>query len=139
MRGIFILSLLILGFGFTVNAHEDEKTNRDTTSAVVVYDAEVKFLPSMAYRPSDYTAMIDSLLLLDRVPVSLVNQLSIYRMLAGHASISLNSIVDSLFDTKNVPQSTINAVNLYLTALDDAQNAPHGFAAFVPQTSDRSK
>lgn len=133
MRGTLLIAIFFGSISLFANDPDSEKTPRDTASAVVVYDAEVKFLPSIAYRPADYTSMIDSLLLLERVPLSLINQLSIYRMLSAYESDALSNVIDSIFDTNNVPQPTLNAVNLYLTAIDQELTAPHGFAAFAPQ------
>jgi murein DD-endopeptidase MepM/ murein hydrolase activator NlpD len=79
--------------------------------------------------------MIDSLLSLDTVPIALVNQLNVYRMLSRQSKHQLTAVIDSIFEADNIPQTVVNAVNLYATALHESLQKPTGFAAYVPYSS----
>src|SRR5690606_23457399 len=86
------------------------------------------------YGVKDYSRMIDSLVVLDTVPVSLVNQLSVYRMLADKNAGELELVIDSIFEMENVPQPILNAVNIYMTTMEDILAQPTGFYAYVPES-----
>lgn len=135
LRILFSTISLIIIFQFSSWSATCSDAPRDTVTAVVVYNAETTFLPELSYRVADYSHMIDSLVMLDTVPVALVNQLNIYRMLASKSTKNLNSVIDSIFDLEFVPQPVLNAVNTYMIAMDRVLAQPTGFAAYVP-TSD---
>lgn len=122
------------GNGKTPKSEEKENTavKRDTSSAVVIYDAEAKFIPSSEYDVAFYTDMIDSLVQLDTVPVALINQLNVYRNLTKRKRCELLYVVDSIFESPRVPKPVVNAVNIYLNALERELAAPTGFYAHVP-------
>ncbi len=126
----FVLSLISLA-SFALDG-DPKNSKRDTSLAVVVYDASAKFIPDVNYDVVDYSAMIDSLVMLDTVPVSLVNQLNIYRMLADKEPEELEAVIDSIFESRHVPMPVINAVNIYMNAMGNSLLAPTGFYAFVP-------
>lgn len=128
---ICVFSLVLFAFNCLAHGKDTEKEKRDTTLAVVVYDADVKFIPKATYTVEDYSLLIDSLVRLESVPVALVNQLNVYRTLAMNP-MKLGSVVDSIFETPNIPKPVINAVNIYLSAMAEALAAPTGFAAYVP-------
>ncbi len=107
-------------------------SRRDTTAAVVVYNAATKFIPNARLTVEDYTHMIDSLVMLDTIPVSLVNQLNVYRNLSNRKRSELWQVVDSIFDSPNVPRPVVNAVNIYLSAIEEEMAAPKGFYAHIP-------
>ena len=111
---------------------DEYEAPRDTSSAVVVYNAETKFLPSISYTTDDYSLWIDSLLSLDTVPLALVNQLNVYRMLSRQSKEQLTAVIDSIFEADNIPQTVVNAVNLYSSAFFEYLQKPTGFAAYVP-------
>lgn len=115
------------------NGEEDSEAKRDTASAVVLYDAGAKFMPTAAYDVEFYTNMIDSLVRVDPIPVYLVNQLNVYRNLTKRNRSELFHVVDSIFQAPMVPQPVLNAVNIYLTALERELAAPVGFYAHVPE------
>ncbi len=128
-----ILSLLLPTLALAGGPNENKPaTARDTSSAVVVYNADTRFIPEAAYTPEDYAGMIDSLVRLENVPVSLVNQLNVYLHLSKRPSADLSQVIDSLFELPSVPQPVLNAVNLYMGAMQRAMEAPTGFAAFIP-------
>ncbi len=135
LKIIFSTVFLVSLFQFSAHSSPLSDPPRDTVSAVVVYNAEITFLPKLSYRTSDYSRMIDSLVMRDTVPVALVNQLNIYRMLASKSPKKLNMVIDSIFDLDFVPQPVLNAVNTYMIAMDRALAQPTGFAAYIP-TSD---
>lgn len=142
----YILAALLLlplfafsGNGNTPNGNGDKSPDenrpakRDTATAVVVYDADAKFMPTAAYDVAFYTEMIDSLVMLDPIPVHLVNQLNVYRNLTKRKRSELFHVVDSIFQAPMVPKPILNAVNIYLTALERELAAPVGFYAYVPE------
>ncbi len=105
---------------------------RDTATAVVVYNAHTRFIPERHYTSQYYEHMIDSLVRLDKVPVSLVNQLNVYLHLSKRDTDELRQVIDSIFELSSVPQSVLNAVSLYMTAMENSHIATTGFAAYVP-------
>ena len=111
---------------------DGDPAKRDTSSAVVVYEAKSEFKPHAAYSADHYNRVIDSLVLLDTVPVRLVNQLSIYRTLAERKSYELPAVIDSIFESDYVSATTISAVNLYMSAVDKSFGEPSAFAHYVP-------
>lgn len=125
------LSLLVFPFLLLANGPETE-ARRDTASAVVVYDADAKFIPNTSMGARDYTQMIDSLVRLDTIPVALVNQLNVYRNLSSRNPGELSQVIDSIFESPHVPKPVLNAVNIYMTAMREAMDVPTGFAAFIP-------
>ena len=137
MRLPLILSIswffLFSGSSVLGNFTEPE-ASRDTTTAVVIYNAETRFLPQEKFTAIDYTRMIDSLVMLDTVPVHLINQLSIYSVLADKDAVELELIIDSIFDLDNVPQPVLNAVNMYMTTMEEVLARPRGFYAYVPES-----
>src|SRR5690606_17626389 len=112
MRLSFTVSIFLLSF-LSISRlqafHTEPESTRDTATAVVVYNADARFLPHPDYGVKDYSRMIDSLVVLDTVPVSLVNQLSVYRMLADKNAGELELVIDSIFEMENVPQPILNA------------------------------
>ncbi|NEN23608.1 peptidoglycan DD-metalloendopeptidase family protein [Cryomorpha ignava] len=130
---VFLLSFLSISKGYAI--HTEPESVRDTATAVVVYNADARFLPQANYGVKEYTRMIDSLVVLDTVPVSLVNQLSVYRMLADKNAGELELVIDSIFDMENVPQPVLNAVNIYMTTMEDALAQPTGLYAYVPEST----
>jgi len=128
-----LLSIFSVSELFAVNT--EPESARDTATAVVVYNADARFLPNASYAVEDYNRLIDSLIVLDTVPVSLVNQLSVYRMLAEKSSDELTLVIDSILDMEVVNQPVLNAVNIYISAMGDAITGPSGFYAYVPQSS----
>ncbi len=114
--------------------HTEPESARDTAAAVVVYNANARFIPQPDYRISDYSRMIDSLVTLDTVPVSLVNQLNIYRMLADKNADELKLVIDSIFEMESVPAPVLNAVNIYMSAMNEVLAQPTGFYAYVPMS-----
>jgi murein DD-endopeptidase MepM/ murein hydrolase activator NlpD len=134
IRAFFMLfAILSVSVANASLGNPEKKETRDTTLAVVVYDANAKFIPDVESTVSDYSLMIDSLLRLDTVPIHLVNQLNIFRMLSEKDEKNLESVIDSIFETKNVPKPVLNAVNLYMSAMEDSRRAPSGFYAYVPE------
>ncbi len=131
-KSAFVCFLTLLPFLVLATEPESNPAKRDTSTAVVVYDADVKFIPEANLTSADYTAMIDSLIGLSSIPVSLVNQLNIYRTLSEYENDELGFVIDSIFETPDVPQTVLNAVNLYMTSIDRSMRAPTGFAAYVP-------
>lgn len=132
-RAFFMLIALLSVLAANASGGDPEKETRDTTLAVVVYDADAKYIPDVRSSVSDYSFMIDSLLRLDTVPIYLVNQINIFRMLAEKDADNLDAVVDSIFETRNVPKPVLNAVNLYMSAIEDSRRAPTGFYAYVPE------
>jgi len=130
-----LLILLCASFSVRASGGNDFNSPRDTASAVVVYNADTQFLPSISYTTDDYSVMIDTLLSLDTVPIALVNQLNVYRMLSRQNKQQLTAVIDSIFEADNIPQTVVNAVNLYATALHESLQKPTGFAAYVPYGS----
>jgi murein DD-endopeptidase MepM/ murein hydrolase activator NlpD len=132
------ISLISIALGIstflTAGNDKTERTARDTSVAVVVYDARAKFVPDAHLNVEDYSVLIDSLVRLDTVPVSLVNQLNIYRMLAAESTQRLPLVIDSIFEAEDVPQPVLNAVNMFMTSREEALRAPTGFAAYVPES-----
>lgn len=124
--------LLVLPFLSFATEPESNPAKRDTSTAVVVYDADVKFVPETSFTIEDYSRMIDSLIQLETIPVSLVNQLNIYRTLSGYENEELSFVIDSIFESPDIPQTVLNAVNIYMTSVDRSMRAPTGFAAYVP-------
>lgn len=133
---LFIVLSLISIASFAADG-DPLKERRDTSLAVVVYDASSKFIPDVTYDASDYSTMIDSLVMLDTVPVSLVNQLNIYRMLARKNPEELEVVIDSIFESSHVPIPVINAVNIYMNAMGTSLKAPTGFYAYVPNAGSK--
>ncbi|HKK39787.1 MAG TPA: hypothetical protein VJ949_10245, partial [Cryomorphaceae bacterium] len=86
---LILLALLVSFSSFG----EGDPVRRDTASAMVVYDAEVKFVPRADYSSAHYEKVIDSLVMLDTVPVSLVKQLSIYKRLSEKKPAELPAII----------------------------------------------
>ena len=111
---------------------DDLKSPRDTSSAVVVYNSKTQFQPNISLSTDDYSHMIDSLLHLDTVPIALVNQLNVYRMLSRQSKQQLTVVIDSIFEADNIPQTVVNAVNIYASAFFESMQRPTGFAAYVP-------
>lgn len=132
---ILIPLMFLISHSLMAGNPELKKTPRDTSSAVVVYDASATFIPNATLGANDYSALIDSLLMLDSVPLTLVNQLNVYRSLAGKSKYELDVIIDSLFALDVVPQPVLNAVNIYMVAAEDFLSAPTGFAAYVPYSA----
>jgi len=128
------LSLLILSvcvwplfsFGFS------DPTKKDTASAMVVYDARVAFLPKANFTSNYYQEIIDSLVQLDTVPLSLINQLNIYKTLSSRNEAELPLVIDSIFESQAVTQSALNAVNIYVAAIDRSVWRPSGFELYIP-------
>ncbi len=136
-RAICLLLLSFYSaFSFAHNGEPDTE-KRDTSMAVVIYDANAKFIPDVNFSVVDYSGMIDSLLMLDTVPISLVNQLNIYRMLSEKDQQDLGTVIDSIFEIPNVPMPVLNAVNIYMSAMGSALMAPTGFAAYIPQSESK--
>lgn len=135
IRLLFLTLTGLLTLPFSVQGASANKTPRDTASAVVVYNADNTFLPDIHYEVDDYTAIIDSLVQLDTVPVALVNQINIYRMLSTRVPEDLNAVIDSIFELDFVPQPVLNAVNTYMVTMSEALARPKGFAAYVPQSA----
>lgn len=137
---IFFTLITFLGFFLSISQlhafHTEPESIRDTATAVVVYNADARFLPQPDYGIEEYSRMIDSLVVLDTVPVSLVNQLSVYRMLADKDAGELEHVIDSIFEMENVPQPVINAVNIYMTTMEEVLAQPTGFYAYVPHSSE---
>lgn len=132
---ISIISCFLLLSELSVFGNFTEpETVRDTAAAVVVYNAEARFLPQEDFKTIDYSHMIDSLVMLDTVPVHLVNQLNIYRILADKDAVELEMVIDSIFDLDNVPQPVLNAVNMYMTTMEAILAKPTGFHAYVPES-----
>ncbi len=111
----------------------DHEPARDTSNAVVVYDADARFIPHASYTAEYYSHIIDSLVRLDTIPVALVNQLNVYRSLAIREPGELAAVIDSIFESPAVPKPVLNAVNIYMAAIEDAMRAPSGFAAYIPE------
>jgi len=126
------LTLLMLFVSSIAFGGESDPVKRDTSSAVVVYDADVQFMPKADFSPIHYNRVIDSLILLDTVPVELVNQLSIYRALSERNARDLPAVIDSIFESEYVPTSSLNAINLYMAVMDRALDQPSAFATYVP-------
>ena len=125
--------LILLAFLMPFSSFcEGVPARRDTASAIVVYDAEVKFVPRADYSAAHYENVIDSLVMLDTVPVSLINQLSIYKTLSEKSPSDLPAIIDSIFDSNEVNQTTLNAVNIYMAAVDRAIEKVSGFELYIP-------
>lgn len=135
LRFFYSTIFLITLFQFTAQSATPSVPPCDTVAAVVVYNAETTFMPKLSYRVEDYSHLIDSLVLLDTVPVSLVNQLNIYRTLASKSPENLDQVIDSIFDSEFVPQPVLNAVNTYMVAMNRALAQPTGFAAYVPSSN----
>ncbi|HKL03714.1 MAG TPA: M23 family metallopeptidase, partial [Cryomorphaceae bacterium] len=114
---------------------ESNPAKRDTSTAVVVYDADVKFVPDASLSVDDYSSMIDSLIGLETIPVSLVNQLNVYRTLSRYENEELSFVIDSIFESADIPQTVLNAVNIYMTSVDRSMKAPTGFAAYIPAST----
>jgi murein DD-endopeptidase MepM/ murein hydrolase activator NlpD len=127
----FFLAVSLPAISFANGPGKDAA--RDTASAVVVYDADAKFIPNTSISVEDYTALIDSLVLLDTIPVALVNQLNVYRTLSLRNPGELSQVIDSIFESPHVPKSVLNAVNIYMTAMRESMDVPTGFAAYIPQ------
>jgi murein DD-endopeptidase MepM/ murein hydrolase activator NlpD len=126
--------LIILAFLLPFLSFADgDPARRDTSSAMVVYDAEAKFVPRADFSVEYYDHIIDSLVLLDTVPVSLIKQLSIYKTLAEKNTDELPEVIDSIFDSHDVNQTALNAVNIFMAAVDQAIVKPSGFELYVPQ------
>ncbi|MEM9052430.1 MAG: M23 family metallopeptidase [Bacteroidota bacterium] len=125
---LILLALIVPGlcFGF------GNPAKKDTASAMVVYDAKVAFMPQADFSSNYYNEIIDSLVMLDTVPVSLVNQLSIYKTLASKEEADLPAVIDSIFDSREVTQTSLNAVNIYMAAIERAVVKPSGFELYVP-------
>ncbi|MCH2215322.1 MAG: M23 family metallopeptidase [Flavobacteriales bacterium] len=119
-----IVPSLCSGFG--------NPAKKDTASAMVVYDAQVSFLPQADFSSNYYNEIIDSLVMLDTVPVSLVNQLSIYKTLASKKEVELPAVIDSIFDSREVTQTSLNAVNIFMAAIERAVVKPTGFELYIP-------
>lgn len=134
--GLLTALCLIFSF-FFAKAHSPETTPRDTVPAVVVYNAENLFIPKVTYTAEDYSHFIDSLISLDTVPLSLINQMSIYRMLASHEADQLDAVIDSIFESDFIAEPVLNAINSYMAAMHDALLKPTGFAAYVPVSESR--
>lgn len=134
-----LISIFFCFFFFTaisvIGNNSEHKSARDTATAVVIYNAEARFLPQEDFKPIDYTRMIDSLVMLDTVPVHLINQLSIYRILADKSAEELEMVIDSIFDVDDVPQPVLNAVKIYMTTMEKALAQPRGFYAYVPESN----
>lgn len=111
-----------------------EEVRRDSCYAVSHFDTDVVFLPRPEYDVYFYTEAIDSLVMLDTIPVSLVNQLNVYRNLTQCNRADLVQVIDSIFESPQVPQSVVNAINIYLTAMEEAWAAPRGFYSHVPMS-----
>lgn len=126
------LTLLLLLIPSFLWSYDGGPADRDTSSAVVVYDADVEFMPQIGLSPNYYGEVIDSLVLLDTVPVSLVNQLSIYKALAQRDPMELPAVIDSIFESEYIPTSSINAINLYMAVMDRAMDRPSAFSSYVP-------
>ncbi len=127
---------LILLFPFCLSANVDNNdisSARDTASAVVVYNADARFIPNISYSTADYTHLIDSLVRLDTIPVTLVNQLNIYRTLSLRKPDELGAVIDSIFESPSVPKPVLTAVNIYMTAMVESLVAPTGFAVYIPK------
>lgn len=127
-----LLIFLCTSYSLLASGGDDFNSPRDTSSAVVIYNVNSQFLPSVSYSTDDYSAMIDSLLGLDTVPLALVNQLNVYRMLSRQNQQQLTAVIDSIFEADNIPQTVVHAVNLYATAFYKSLQKPTGFAAYVP-------
>ncbi len=125
---LFALILLLPGFCLG----NSDPAKRDTSSAMVVYDAKVRFIPQPDFSDEFYENYLDSLVRLDTVPVDLVNQVSVYKMLSQKRHGELDSVIDSIFDSEYVSQATLNAVSLYMNAIDRAIDEPKGFELYVP-------
>jgi len=125
---LILLALLVSFSSFG----EGDPVRRDTSSAMVVYDAQVKFVPRIDFSAAHYENVIDSLVLLDTVPVSLVKQLSVYKRLSEKKPSDLPAIIDSIFESNEVNQIALNAVNIYMAAVDRAIEKPSGFELYVP-------
>jgi murein DD-endopeptidase MepM/ murein hydrolase activator NlpD len=134
-KPVFLLFLLAFCAQAIANGGDSDKNNRDTSSAVVVYDAGAKFFPDLSYDERYYKTLIDSLVKLDTVPVALVNQLNVYRSLSKRGADNLNIVIDSIFQLEEVPQHVLNAVNIYMSAAQNALAAPTGFAAYIPESA----
>jgi len=124
---LFFLALLI-----SVGAYAGHPTKKDTSSAMVVYDAEVTFLPRPSYDKTYYNQIIDSLVVLDTVPVPLVKQINVYKTLSEKSVSELPVVIDSIFQSETVSQATLNAVNIYMSAIDKSLDNPSGFHLYVP-------
>jgi len=129
-----LLCPFISAAGLPKKAHvrTSDEARRDTCMAVVLYDAETRFIPEPHYDVAYYSEVIDSLVMLDTIPVALVNQLNVYRNLSKRNRTDLVHVIDSIFESPQVPQSVVNAVNIYISAMEEAWAAPRGFYAHVP-------
>lgn len=134
MRQFSILIALSLCFVSHTAKSTSPSSPTDTVTAVVVYNAQKEFIPKLSYSVADYSQIIDSLLLLDTIPIALVNQLNIYRALASNSIADLDTVIDSIFESDFVPKPVLNAVGIYLSAIHKALLRPSGFAAYVPQS-----
>ena len=130
-----LLILLCTSFSVLATGGDEYKTPRDTSNAVVVYNINTQYIPDVSFTTEDYSAMIDSLLGLNPVPIALVNQLNVYRMLSRQSKEQLMVVIDSIFEADNIPQTVVSAVNLYATALHKSMQRPSGFAAYIPYGS----
>lgn len=131
--GLCLLFLAVFLTGAAeVSAHEGR---RDTSRALVVYDDEIKFVPDRKLDDADYTAMIDSLMTLDSIPLNLLSRLEIYRDLSKLDRTELYDVVDTLFESPHVTQAVINSVRTYLSAMEVLEGPAlplPAFAATVP-------
>lgn len=116
----------------TGNPGEDPENKREPSNAIVVYNADATFYPSASYSVEYYSHMIDSLVRLDNIPVTLVNQLNVYRNLSKLKRSELLMVVDSIFECPNIPRTVVNAINIYLAAVEEERAAPRGIYAYVP-------
>lgn len=136
LRYLLFAAAIFLISNFSLFAHKlDHDGTRDTIPAVVIYNSDDYFFPQENFSAGDYSRMIDSLVVLDTIPVHLVNQLNIYRILAQKDAHELQFVIDSLLDAPRVPQMVLGAVNLYMAAMEKALAQPTGFYAFVPECS----
>lgn len=115
----------------------ENRGGHDTTTAVVVYNADTRFIPDPSHKPAYYYTLIDSLVRMPRIPVTLVNQLSVYHALSKRNPEDLSQVIDSIFELPAVPKPVLSAVNLYMAAMQGGSYPLRGFAAYVPVDGSR--
>jgi len=87
---------------------------KDTVQAVVIYGDDYLLKKIQNPDPDLISWTIDSLLCLDKVPQSLVEQLTLYAELSQKSRDEIVQMIDSLFTLDSIPYPLINQINLYV-------------------------
>jgi murein DD-endopeptidase MepM/ murein hydrolase activator NlpD len=130
----FIINLgFIIGLTPMALAQNDSNSvKKDTVIAQVVYGSYELFEGIDTFSLPQLTLLYDSLVLVEYPNKDLISQIQLYREIKTMEFDKIYTVIDSLFELKQVPFALINELNKYIS---DHQNDPQFLANEIIDTS----